>query len=84
MIQTATELGPAAAAVATHCRFVPARTKKNVTSHNPIARRRPRIGDPAPAAEGSPALAMAVYPPFPRNRFSNPWKWWTPFSRRTE
>ena len=35
MIHTEIELGPAAAAVATHCRFDPAMTKKSATSTRP-------------------------------------------------
>ena len=39
MIQTGMELAPAAAAVATHCKFEPATTKKSTTSAKPSVRR---------------------------------------------
>ncbi len=38
MIQTVMELGPAFAAVATHCKFDPAITKKSATSMSPRLR----------------------------------------------
>src|SRR5271166_4183271 len=39
MSQTGIELAPAAAAVATHCKFDPATTKKRTTSAKPSVRR---------------------------------------------
>ncbi len=80
---TAIEPGPAAAAVETHWRFVPAMTKKRSVSRNPSTRRSAGAGfDASTRAAGyreAPADGASL-----RKRASSPWKWCTPFSRATE